>query len=166
MQKLELVPGTQSLARWSSNATGGYLARVVNRFVLFLSCFVIFCSLSQPPFCSFSFFGAIMAVLAPRSSGEPVDKSMAYAHQVRATYNGEDEHEMADVMVAKKWQGTEVDRKDMSQLGKVQELRVRDTVMRVCGALANNIQRNFHFLSILGFGMSLMLLPTCDKQWC
>ncbi|KAK5168302.1 uncharacterized protein LTR77_006871 [Saxophila tyrrhenica] len=80
-----------------------------------------------------------MAGLMPRSSGEPVDKPVAYAHQVRAAHSGEDEMGVAEVMVSEKWQGTDVDRRDMSQLGKVQELR-----------------RNFHFLSILGFACCLV----------
>lgn len=55
-----------------------------------------------------------------------MDDPKAAAQHVRAAYaNNEDEYEMTDTVVAKKWRGTEMDRKDMSQLGKVQELRVR-----------------------------------------
>lgn len=61
------------------------------------------------------------------------------AEQARATYDHEDGFEMADGAIARKWQGTAADRKDMSQLGRVQELR-----------------RNFQFLSILGFGCTLI----------
>ncbi|KAF2724727.1 amino acid transporter [Polychaeton citri CBS 116435] len=46
---------------------------------------------------------------------------------------------MQEGAVPRKYQGTLADRKDMSQLGKVQELR-----------------RNFKFLSILGFGCTLI----------
>jgi stringent starvation protein B len=35
-----------------------------------------------------------------------------------------DVFEMREVAVSRKWQGTEIDRKEMSQLGRVQELRV------------------------------------------
>ncbi|KAM3421995.1 hypothetical protein BST61_g2372 [Cercospora zeina] len=51
----------------------------------------------------------------------------------------EDAHELSEYAVAKKWRGTPADRKDMSQLGRVQQLR-----------------RNFQFLSILGFGCTLI----------
>jgi len=48
------------------------------------------------------------------------------AENVRATYAEDDDgFEMADGAVANKWQGTAADRRDMSQLGRVQELRVR-----------------------------------------
>lgn len=59
------------------------------------------------------------------SSHELVDDPKGVAQHVRAAYaNHEDEYEMAGATVAKKWQGTDVDRRDMSTLGKVQELRV------------------------------------------
>lgn len=63
------------------------------------------------------------------------------SEQVRATYADDtDGIELADHHpVAQKWRGTDADRKDMSQLGRVQELR-----------------RNFHFLSILGFACTLI----------
>lgn len=62
------------------------------------------------------------------------------AQDVRATYEADDEeYEMAEGAVARKWQGTDADRKDMSQLGRVQELR-----------------RNFQFLGILGFACTLI----------
>lgn len=56
----------------------------------------------------------------------------AFAH------DEEDSYEM-NAPVAKKWQGTVADRQDMSALGRVQELR-----------------RNFRFISILGFGCTLI----------
>ncbi|KAI5364589.1 Putative amino acid/polyamine transporter I [Septoria linicola] len=61
--------------------------------------------------------------------------------QVRMTFESSDEDgfELSEYAVAKKWQGTAADRKDMSQLGRVQQLR-----------------RNFQFLSILGFGCTLI----------
>lgn len=50
------------------------------------------------------------------------------AEQVRAAHaDNEDGFEMSEGAVARKWQGTAVDRKDMSELGRVQELRVRTT---------------------------------------
>ncbi|KAK3704853.1 hypothetical protein LTR37_013544 [Vermiconidia calcicola] len=91
-----------------------------------------------------------MAGLVPPSAGEIVDRPMAYAQQVRASHN-DDDSDLATTMVAKEWQGTEVDRKDMSQLGKVQQLRVLYTIPRECEVFADNSQRNFHFLSIFGF---------------
>jgi hypothetical protein len=65
-----------------------------------------------------------MPLFAPASK-EPVDNPREAAQQVRIAYaNDEDDMPMSDAAVAKKWQGTEVDRKDMSVLGRVQELRV------------------------------------------
>ncbi|KAI6820140.1 amino acid transporter-like protein [Hortaea werneckii] len=61
------------------------------------------------------------------------------AENVRATYDNEDDFEMTEGAVAKKWQGTAADRRDMSALGRVQELR-----------------RNFQFLGILGFACTLI----------
>lgn len=67
-----------------------------------------------------------MPAFAP-SSHEPVDNPKAAAQHVRTAYaNNDVDYEMSDAVVAKKWQGTEADRKDMSELGKVQELRVRE----------------------------------------
>ncbi|CAK1358973.1 unnamed protein product [Cercospora beticola] len=61
--------------------------------------------------------------------------------RVRMTFESteEDAYELPEYAVAKKWRGTPADRKDMSQLGRVQQLR-----------------RNFQFLSILGFGCTLI----------
>ncbi|PPJ50565.1 hypothetical protein CBER1_06298 [Cercospora berteroae] len=61
--------------------------------------------------------------------------------RVRMTFESteEDAYELSEYAVAKKWRGTPADRKDMSQLGRVQQLR-----------------RNFQFLSILGFGCTLI----------
>ncbi|OQN95295.1 hypothetical protein B0A48_18526 [Cryoendolithus antarcticus] len=58
------------------------------------------------------------------------DNPKMAANNVRQSY-GEDEDafEMADGVVAKKWQDTDADRKDMSQLGRVQELRVLVTTL-------------------------------------
>ncbi len=42
---------------------------------------------------------------------------------------GDDGYEMANARVAKKWQGTVADHHDMTVLGRVQELRVRDAVV-------------------------------------
>ncbi|KAK3679102.1 hypothetical protein LTR37_021443 [Vermiconidia calcicola] len=66
-----------------------------------------------------------MPGLVPPSAGEIVDRPIAYAQQVRAA-NNDDDCDLANTMVAKEWQGTEVDRKDMSQLGKVQQLRLAE----------------------------------------
>ncbi|OCK76744.1 putative GABA permease [Lepidopterella palustris CBS 459.81] len=53
-------------------------------------------------------------------------------------HDEEDSYEM-NAHVAKKWQGTVQDRQDMTTLGRVQELR-----------------RNFRFISLLGFGCTLI----------
>lgn len=68
---------------------------------------------------------------------EPVDDPKAAAQQVRTAYAHNDHvgFEMSEAVVSKKWQGTEADKKDMSQLGKVQELRVGESVtkqVRLC----------------------------------
>lgn len=62
------------------------------------------------------------------------------AERVRATHDHDDDMELEDSTgIAKKWQGTAADRRDMRELGRSQELR-----------------RNFQFLSILGFGCTLI----------
>ncbi|KAK0932411.1 hypothetical protein LTR29_016014 [Friedmanniomyces endolithicus] len=67
-------------------------------------------------------------------------ESKTIAEQVRAGYAEDDEGiQMTEGAVAHRWQGTAADKKDMSQLGRVQELR-----------------RNFQFMSILGFGCTLI----------
>jgi len=77
-----------------------------------------------------------MAASSSASDASAPVESKIIAEQVRAAYDNDgDAYELAEAPVAKKWQGTAADRKDMSQLGRVQELR-----------------RNFQFLSILGFG--------------
>ena len=66
-----------------------------------------------------------MPLFAP-SAQEPVDNPKVVAQQVRTAHINDDDDgfEMSEAVVSKKWQGTELDKKDMSQLGKVQELRV------------------------------------------
>lgn len=44
-----------------------------------------------------------------------------------------DAYEMQEGAVSRKWQGTEADRKEMSQLGRVQELRVSlERISMIC----------------------------------
>lgn len=86
----------------------------------------------------------LIIVMAGSSSASDVGAALEpkmVAERVRASYDGDgdDGFEMAEGVVARKWQGTSADRKDMTQLGRVQELR-----------------RNFQFLSILGFGCTLI----------
>jgi choline transport protein len=54
--------------------------------------------------------------------------------------------------------GTLYDQKDMARVGKTQELRVGRILLRVKfrATLANHQQRNFRFISILGFTAVLM----------
>ncbi|EME38970.1 amino acid transporter-like protein [Dothistroma septosporum NZE10] len=77
---------------------------------------------------------------SPRETPDP----KLFEEQVHTTFadpneDYEDGYELSDHGVAKKWQGTAADRKDMASLGRVQQLR-----------------RNFDFLSILGFGCTLV----------
>jgi hypothetical protein len=83
-----------------------------------------------------------------------------------STAEVDDGYEMEPV--AKKWQGTDADQYDMSVLGRVQELRVSWSHMiflnaRAFRRITNSIfpsidscQRNFQFISILGFGCTLI----------
>jgi predicted secreted Zn-dependent protease len=52
-----------------------------------------------------------------------VQQKLETAEAVRHA-DDSDVFEMQEVAVKRKWQGTETDRKEMSQLGRVQELRV------------------------------------------
>jgi predicted secreted Zn-dependent protease len=52
-----------------------------------------------------------------------VQQKLETAEAVRHA-DDSDVFEMQEVAVKRKWQGTEIDRKEMSQLGRVQELRV------------------------------------------
>lgn len=66
-----------------------------------------------------------MASSSSSAASERIEPKGIAEPRVRAGYphDQEDEYEM-NAVVASKWQGTEADRRDMSQLGKVQELRV------------------------------------------
>lgn len=59
------------------------------------------------------------------SQKETVSNPKVEADQVRAAYaNDEDDIELPQTLVAREWLGTEADRRDMSKLGRIQELRV------------------------------------------
>lgn len=64
-----------------------------------------------------------MASAFSRDHGEAIHHKIETAEAVRHTDDG-DVFEMQEGAVKRKWQGTEADRKEMSQLGRVQELRV------------------------------------------
>lgn len=64
-----------------------------------------------------------MAPAFSRDHGEAFHHKIETAEAVRHTDDG-DAFEMQEGVVKRKWQGTEADRKEMSQLGRVQELRV------------------------------------------
>jgi len=49
-------------------------------------------------------------------------------------------YEMQERAVSRKWQGTEADRKDMSALGRVQELRVGGFRSQIAIAMADVVQ--------------------------
>ena len=69
------------------------------------------------------------------SSHEPVDDPKNTAKQVRAAYADDNGRiAMPETAVAMEWQGTDMDRKDMSDLGKVQELRVSSTIGPIYGS--------------------------------
>lgn len=53
----------------------------------------------------------------------PIQQKLETAQAVRQADDA-DVYEMQEGAVKRKWQGTEADRKEMSQLGRVQELRV------------------------------------------
>ena len=59
---------------------------------------------------------------SPASDG-PIQQKLETAQAVRQADDA-DVYEMQEGAVKRKWQGTEADRKEMSQLGRVQELRV------------------------------------------
>jgi hypothetical protein len=59
-----------------------------------------------------------------------VQQKLETAEAVRHA-DDSDVFEMREVAVSRKWQGTEIDRKEMSQLGRVQELRV--SLKRILG---------------------------------
>jgi len=59
---------------------------------------------------------------SPASDG-PIQQKLETAQAVRRA-DDSDVYEMQDGAVKRKWQGTEADRREMSQLGRVQELRV------------------------------------------
>ena len=59
---------------------------------------------------------------SPASDG-PIQQKLETAQAVRQADDA-DVYEMQAGAVKRKWQGTEADRKEMSQLGRVQELRV------------------------------------------
>jgi len=55
------------------------------------------------------------------ASNGPIQQKVETAEAVR---HADDAYEMQEGAVKRKWQGTDADRKEMSQLGRVQELRV------------------------------------------
>jgi hypothetical protein len=57
------------------------------------------------------------------TSNGPIQQKVETAEAVRHTEDA-DTYEMQEGAVKRKWQGTDADRKEMSQLGRVQELRV------------------------------------------
>jgi hypothetical protein len=59
---------------------------------------------------------------SPSSDG-PIQQKLETAQAVRQADDA-DVYEMQEGAVKRKWQGTEADRKEMSQLGRIQELRV------------------------------------------
>jgi len=75
-----------------------------------------------------------MSGATPSSHG-PIDDSKTTAQQVRAAYADDNGRvAMPETAVAMEWQGTDMDRKDMSDLGKVQELRVNSTIGPIYGS--------------------------------
>jgi len=60
---------------------------------------------------------------SPASDRGPISQKLETAQAVRHA-DGSDSYEMQEGVVSRKWQGTDADRKEMSQLGRVQELRV------------------------------------------
>lgn len=62
--------------------------------------------------------------------------------------------------VAPKWRGTQADQADMSTLGREQVLRVRALILLLVECQVNSsiltLQRNFRFVSIVGFGCTLI----------
>ena len=65
----------------------------------------------------------------------PVQQKLETAAAVRHA-DDSDVMEMQEGAVKRKWQGTEADRKEMSQLGRVQELRV--SIERIPGYLTTS----------------------------
>ena len=60
------------------------------------------------------------------------------------------------IIVKPKWRGTPQDKRDMEVLGRHQVLRVCYGYQPVATSLADKKQRNFKFLSMLGFGSTLI----------
>lgn len=58
--------------------------------------------------------------------------------------------------VAVKWRGTQADQADMSALGREQVLRVCPLIITVANASVLTLQRNFRYVSIVGFGCTLI----------
>ena len=65
----------------------------------------------------------MIASSASTMDNSPVQQKLETAAAVRHA-DDSDVMEMQEGAVKRKWQGTEADRKEMSQLGRVQELRV------------------------------------------
>lgn len=58
--------------------------------------------------------------------------------------------------VAAKWRGTHADQADMSALGREQVLRVCLLSITVTSSSVLTLQRNFRYISIVGFGCTLI----------
>nr|POE89966.1 hypothetical protein CFP56_20435 [Quercus suber] len=82
------------------------------------------------------------------------------AEQVHAGgyQHNDDEYELNDGVVARKWQGTAADRKDMSQLGRVQELRV-------CRKLDCIDASNRLASGLLTFCVAELCIPVHPRIW-
>ena len=61
------------------------------------------------------------------TSNGPISQKIETAEAVRRADDA-DTFEMQEGAVKRKWQGTDEDRKEMSQLGRVQELRVSSRI--------------------------------------
>lgn len=65
------------------------------------------------------------------TSNGPISQKIETAEAVRHADDA-DTYEMQEGAVKRKWQGTDADRKEMSQLGRVQELRVSRRKIENC----------------------------------
>lgn len=75
---------------------------------------------------------------------------------VRTTYVGDEEYLGQAAHVSPKYQGTAADQRDMSVLGRDQVLRVNSQKVHSQCFSVDDVQRNFRFISIVGFGCTLI----------
>lgn len=71
------------------------------------------------------------------------------------TMTFDDEEYAKKGLVEPRYMGTVADQRDMNALGRVQVLRVC-FVSRSCVLFADFVKRNFRFISIVGFGCTLI----------